>query len=159
MIYLLVSVAIFNLIAYFMPKRMTKLEMYTTSLFSAFFQVMVDVYLDLKYDLYGYFEKGVQFRTSFVIFGIFPAVNIIILNYFPFHDDVKRKGIYILAWTVFLLFYEWGSVKSGYFYYNGWKLWYSALCYPTILTILAWQLAWLRRTIDSQYVLKSKKDR
>lgn len=151
MSYLLISIVIFNVFAYFMPKRMTKLEMYTTSLFSAFFQLIVDIYLDLKYHLYGYFGEGVDNETILVILGVFPAVNIIILNYFPYGKELKKQSYYILLWSLFLLFYEWGAVKLGYFYYNGWKLWYSALCYPPILAILGWQLNWLRKVITSQY--------
>jgi hypothetical protein len=36
------------------------MEILTTTLFAEALQVMTDIFLDLKYDLYGYFHKGVD---------------------------------------------------------------------------------------------------
>ncbi|MCP1450171.1 hypothetical protein [Priestia megaterium] len=45
-----------------MPKRISWIEMYTTSLFVMFLGSVADIYLDVKYDLYGFFTKGVDFE-------------------------------------------------------------------------------------------------
>lgn len=144
MAHLIISVVIFNLAACFIPKNLTRDEMYSTSLLAGIFQLLVDIFLDVKYELYGYFEYGVDWLSLIPIFGIYPALNIIFLNYYPFSGEAMKKVIYIIGWAVFALVYEWSSVQAGWFYYNGWKLWYSALCYPAIYFILAKNLELLR---------------
>lgn len=145
MTFLILSIVVFNLIAIKMPKRLTKSEMYCTSLFSGVFQLITDTVLDLKFNVYGYFQKGVDLKTFLVIFGVYPAVNIIFLNYFPFGKNAKSKILYILAWSLFITLFEWASIKAGYFYHNQWKLWYSYLLYHAILSILVWNLTYFRR--------------
>jgi len=65
-----------------MPKRLSGIQMVATSLFAIVLQQMVDNYLDFKFHLYFYFEKGVPWRYLLFVLGIYPVVNII-LNYFP----------------------------------------------------------------------------
>ncbi|MEG6586719.1 CBO0543 family protein [Dendrosporobacter sp. 1207_IL3150] len=145
MIFLIVSILIFNVTAYFIPKRLTKLEMYSSSLFALLFAVIADKFLDLKYNLYGYFKPGLEWQTFVVAISIYPSANIIFLNYYPYRTSFLKKLVYVAGWCVFTVFFEWASIKSGYFYYNGWTLWYSALCYPFIYLILAWNLSIIRK--------------
>lgn len=145
MFFLLASIFVFNTIAFFIPKRMTGVEIYGTILFATVFQLLVDLYLSTKHDLYGYFVRGVEYKELLIIFGIFPAANIIYLNYFPYKKKLISKIIYILAWSSLITLYEWASVKAEYFYYNGWKLVYSALSYPFILLVLAVNLWFIRK--------------
>jgi hypothetical protein len=98
---------------------MTRIEIYASILFAIVFQLNVDIIFDLKYGLYGYFEKGIQWRSFLIILGIFPAVNTIVLNYFPYGKKTKSKAYYILGWSVFLVTFEWASVKAGIFYHDG----------------------------------------
>ncbi|WP_235252682.1 hypothetical protein [Niallia circulans] len=56
-------VILFNAIAYFIPKRLTAIELLTTTLFATFLQLVTDTFLDLKYDLYGYFRIGVDWES------------------------------------------------------------------------------------------------
>ena len=56
-------VILFNAIAYFIPKRLTAIELFTTTLFVTFLQLVTDTFLDLKYDLYGYFRIGVDWES------------------------------------------------------------------------------------------------
>jgi hypothetical protein len=49
-----------NITAYFVPKKLTKIENYTTSTFALLFGINVDMILNLKYKLYGYFGPGFQ---------------------------------------------------------------------------------------------------
>lgn len=145
MAFLVVSIVIFNVVAFFMPKRLTPLEIFTTSLFATILQILVDTFLDLKYDLYGYFQKGIDYMSLLVFLGIYPAANCIILNYYPSDKKPTSKILYLLAWCVFLPLFEWACLEAGFFYYNGWKLWYSCLCYPVILLILVSNFAWVRK--------------
>lgn len=135
---------IFNLVARFVPKNLTRDEMYATSLFAVNFELLVNVFLDIKYDFYGYFGPGVDWFTLLPIFGIYPASNIIFLNYYPFSGVNIKRVLYIAGWVLFTIVYEWSSVQAGWFYYNGWRLWYSALCYPVIYFLLAKNLELFR---------------
>ncbi|MBM7653382.1 hypothetical protein [Neobacillus cucumis] len=58
MIYLLISIFIFNLAAYFSPKHLKRQEIYSTALFSFLLGLIIDVIFALRYQLYGYFEQG-----------------------------------------------------------------------------------------------------
>lgn len=145
--YLLFLIISFNLAAYYMPKRMSKIEMYTTSLFALYFQAIADVYLDLKYHYYWQFHYGIDFISMLFMLGVYPAANIIILNFFPYKDTVNKKIFYIACWSVILLALEWGATLAGWFHHREWKLWHSALSYPIIIVILALNLWMIRNKL------------
>jgi len=136
MLHLIISVILYNLVAWFIPKRITRDEMLTTSLFALQLEAEIDIYLDLKYHLYGYFGFGPDWLALVPIYGIFPAANIIYLNYYPYTGTSLRKAVYIGAWSIFSAVYEWSAVYAGWFYYTGWKTWYSVLCYLVIFFLL-----------------------
>ena len=145
MIFLIFSIVVFNLVACFIPKRLTKLEIYSSSLFALLLAVITDKFLDIKYDLYGYFGVGLEWQTVVVAVGIYPSANVIFLNYYPCYGSVSEKARYILGWSLFAVAFEWASVKAGYFYYHDWTLWYSIVCYPPIYYILALNLKFIRK--------------
>ncbi|MCJ7843476.1 hypothetical protein MUB24_21885 [Lederbergia sp. NSJ-179] len=143
MLFILLSIALFCAIIYFMPKRITLMEMYATSWFSVTFVLIADIYLSIKLGLYGYFnEGGIEFRTLIVHFGVFPPYNIIFLNFFP--ETRRNQVLYIIGHSLITTMYEWITVQVGVFHYNHWRLVYSALLYPFILLILYWNLKILR---------------
>lgn len=144
MTFLYASILAFNLFALLMFHRMTRTEMYGSVLFSMVFQLLVDIYLGVKLGLYGYFSSDVDYRTLLVIAGVFPALNLIFLNYYPFRRAFRYKALYIMGWSAFSVGYEWVSVQEGVFYYNGWKLWYSAIAYPAVFGILVLHLIFYR---------------
>jgi hypothetical protein len=135
-----VTVAVFVAIIALMPKRLTWIEMYATAWFAISLAYTADVYLDLRFHLYGYFTKGrPDFETLIILFGLYPTFNAIYLNFFPVGKLLKQIW-YIIGNVAFLVGYEWLTLKIGVLYYSGWKLGYSALCYPLILLILYWNL-------------------
>lgn len=136
MLVLLITVLIFNFISFIIPKKMSAIEILSTTLFATFLQLNTDIFLDLKYDLYGYFKKGVDWGGMIYIVGIFPAVNVIFLNYFPYQKRLFHKILYIFGCTVLALLFELLFLWSGTFYYSGWKLWYSAILYPFLYLTL-----------------------
>jgi hypothetical protein len=136
MLILIVTVIVFNLIAYIIPKRISKLEILTTTLFASYLQVMADIYLCLKYDFYGYFDKGVDWGTLIYIFGIYPAINIVFLNYYPYGKILYKQAVYILGWSILAMLYETLFIWSGTFYLNGWKHIYSLIVYPILYIFL-----------------------
>ncbi|GAA4706889.1 CBO0543 family protein [Brevibacillus fulvus] len=134
---LLVSIIILNLIAYYIPKQLTRLEMYVTSLFAVYLACEVDVYLNLRHQLYGYFSPGPDYRTLLIFFGLYPAFNIIYLNLYPAQAKRWTKVLYILLMSVLSTALEWVyTQKYGFFYHNGWTLFYSLLAYPVLLLVL-----------------------
>lgn len=129
------------------PKHLSSRELYTTSLFSLAFQLFIDSFLDFEHNLYGYFDHGLEFHSLLIVFGIYPAVNILFLNFYPYKKSLSRQILYIIVWSIFSLVYEWLSIKTNVFYYNKWSLWYSALCYPFIFAIYAFNLYMIRKIL------------
>ncbi|MDP4090367.1 MAG: hypothetical protein Q8930_14005 [Bacillota bacterium] len=63
-----------------MPKKLTWNELYATNLFVYGFIALTGMTFNLKYDLYGYFAKGVQWMGLLEQLVIPTAANTIILN-------------------------------------------------------------------------------
>lgn len=53
-----------------------------TTLFAMCLELIVNLFLDIKYDLFGYFTKGVDRKALCYLFGIYPAINITFINFF-----------------------------------------------------------------------------
>jgi hypothetical protein len=71
MLLLFISILIFALIVFFMPKHLSIIEYYTTTTNTIILQVLTDLYLGYKYHLYGYFSPGIDWLTLLVMFFIF----------------------------------------------------------------------------------------
>lgn len=147
MVFIITSIIIALAIFIMMPKKISYIEMYTASLFSIVFQLITDILLEFKYNLYGYFNEGVEYRTFWVVFGVYPLFTMIFLNYFPYGKRKLIKVGYIIAWTIFALIYEYISVQVGAFYYNNWKLMYSALTYPIVYLVIYYNFIIIRKLL------------
>lgn len=135
------------LVAYQVPKRLSKIELYTTSLFALVFGINVDMIFNFKYHLYGYFDKGFQWHGFLGEFLYFIPVSILFLNYYPFKGTNQTKLFYILAWTAGSSIIEFFVERTHFFNYTGWKLWYSICLYPFVFLILVTHLRIVRRMI------------
>ncbi|MGS2777770.1 CBO0543 family protein [Robertmurraya sp. GLU-23] len=133
-----------------MRKRLTKIEIYATSVFALLFGITTDVIFDLHYNVNGYFDKGFQWKKLLAVFMYFPAINLIFLNYYPWNKSVMKKLFYFLVWTLFSITFEWLCQKTYFFYYNGWRLWYSGLLYPLIFLTLLFNFKVIRK-IDKRF--------
>lgn len=154
MLFLIISVVAINAVALVIPKKLSMHEIWSTCLFAIVLNLLVDLYLDRKYGMYGYFSHNqIDWLSLIPILGLYPATSTIFLNFYPIRASLLNEARYIVAWSVFSLLFEFISVRVGYFYYNGWVLWYSALCYPVLLYILVCHLRlvqhMLRRDGDS----------
>lgn len=118
-----------------MPKHIPWYQIWSTALFSLVIECFSDMILDFKLDLFGYIAPGNQWTGYLPIF-IYSPCNAIFLNFFPYKRKTSYHIFYILFWTVFCLAFEMVALKSGFFYYHKWKLWYSALCYPVLLLMV-----------------------
>jgi len=142
---LLISIVVLNTIAFFIPKKLTRLEIYITSLFAVYFAVQVDVYLNLDQDMYGYFTPGANYRSLLAIWGLYPAFSIIFLNLYPYHSRMSRKIAYVLLMTLLSTAMEWlFSRNFGFFYHREWKLIHSFFTYPFLLVALLLHLHLIR---------------
>lgn len=132
MAFLLVSVILFNGIAFLMPKRLKRADMFVIALFGLGFENFVDMFINVKYDLYGYFNKGVDWLSLIPMLGLFPSTILIFFNFYPW-NNAKRSVLYVCSASAFLVGFEYLSLLAGYFYYHGWKLWWSVIEYPLLL--------------------------
>ncbi|WP_407938544.1 CBO0543 family protein [Niallia nealsonii] len=128
-----------------MPKTLTKLEIYTTSLFSLILSGTADLFLDAKFNLYHYFHEGIQLIDYIAMIGIYPAINIIFLNLYPQKKNYKIKIFYFIIRSLFATIYEYTAKETSFFSHHGWKIWYSALIYPILFFILLLNLKFVRK--------------
>ncbi len=139
MVFLFTSIAVFNTIAFFMPKRISGKEIYASCVFALIYEHLADYTFGLIYHLYGYFGGSTPHTPTIlavaVIVGIYPAINVIFLNYYPFGRTIRVHLLYILGWSVFSTLFEWASTRAGFLIHTGWHLWFSAISYPLILVV------------------------
>ncbi|WP_374989524.1 CBO0543 family protein (plasmid) [Priestia megaterium] len=147
MVAIFICFIIFNLLSFFVPKKLTPIEIYATSFFAYAYGMTTDMILDLHYNLYGYFQEGFQWLSLLAIIMYFPSISFLFLNFYPFTKSLGGKLGYILSWTIFSVVFEWFAVKTDFFYYNGWELLYSAIVYPFIFLVLLMNLKVVRKII------------
>jgi hypothetical protein len=135
MIFLICSCIVFIVVTIFIPKRLSKSEIYAVAMFSIVLGVVTDITLVLKYHYYEYFSSGVQFGGFLPILILFPCSGIVFMNFYPFKKTLQKQILYIFWWTIFCLIFEFLSIKSGYFHHIKWTLWYSAFTYPFLFVL------------------------
>lgn len=136
---------IFNIIAFFVRKRISKVEIYATCVFAYAYGLTTDLIFNMHFHLYGYFQKGFQWLGLFGIILYFPSISLLFLNFYPSDKKIIKKAFYIILWTIFSVTFEWISVFTEFFYYNGWKLGYSAILYPIIFIVLVVNMRFIQR--------------
>lgn len=135
MLFLIISVLVFIIVAIVVPKKLKKSELYAIALFSIVLGFFTDITFDLKYNLYGYFTTGVQFEGFLPILVLFPCSGVLFMNFYPSRKSILYQLFYIFCWTIFCLIFEFLSIKSGYFYHNGWEYWHSSITYPALFLL------------------------
>ena len=147
MILAIITMIISILAVIFSTKHLSNIEIYSTTFFALYLDLISDVYLVLKYDLFGYFGEGVEWATTPYIIVVYSTVSYLFLNYFPYKKRRKLQISYILLWSLFSIIYEKIAQSTDLFYYHEWKLWYSAIIYPCLFLILLINLKIVRRFI------------
>lgn len=134
--FLYTSIILFNAAAFLMKKHLRGIEYYASIFWGLFFSNLADRFTD-KYNMYGFFGSYfVDLKTLLIIFGIYPAATMLIINWFPFNRSIAKKIMYILFWSLFSILFEWLSIKAGFLYHHKWNLWLSAATYPIIYFLL-----------------------
>ncbi|WP_407652065.1 CBO0543 family protein [Aquibacillus koreensis] len=121
-----------------------KLKYMLRLFFALFFGKTVDELLDLKKNWYGYIGNGVQYSGVLAQLIIYPTVNLLFLNYFPFAKTTKSKLLYIIGWSLFSITFERLCLKTKFFYYKNWKSVYSTILYPFLFLTLVYNLRLVR---------------
>ncbi|OZB92436.1 CBO0543 family protein [Paenibacillus sp. XY044] len=150
MVYIYLFFLLLNIVSFAAPKHLSKIEIYATSFFAYAFGLTTDVVFDLHYNLYGYLAPGFQWLSLLGIIMYSPSTSFLFLNYFPIHKKLWSKITYILAWSAFSTGFEWLTLQTDFFYYHGWKLWYSAVLYPFIFLILVGNLILVRKQSENR---------
>lgn len=129
-IFVFISSFIFALVAYMVPKKMKRYEIYATSIFAALFGLLVDTVLAIKYKFYVLDQPGVQLPPLVGQIILYSATSIIVLNLYPYKRSIKWRILYIFTVALLAIAFELLSLHFGFIKYKEWRLWYSALCYP-----------------------------
>lgn len=144
---LIICIIIFTFTAFFTPKRISKYETYATVFFALFLTQLIDMVLDVQFDLFGYGLKGADFWGIAAEITLNPLGAVLMMNFYPFNSNVIRKILYVFLCSIGCVIFECLSIKLGFFYHNGWKLWHSALCYPILIHVLAKNIYFIRKII------------
>ncbi|TVY10815.1 hypothetical protein [Paenibacillus cremeus] len=128
---------------WFMPKRLTRQEIYTTWGLMAAITVYTDMSFGLVLDLYDFGGPEVNFQDVPLQALFAPSIAVVFLNYMP--RKTSHFIGYLLVVVLISLFIEWICTLTGYLVYKGWKMEYSAPFYLLGMIILRWHLHFLRR--------------
>lgn len=132
-------------LAWFIPKRITRLQNYGSILFVICLQMIVDLILDLKLNLYTYFNVGFDYETFFFILGIYPPITILLVNTYPYESEGNIKAVHIIIWSCISLILEAIFLYLGLFQYINWHIYLSALSYPIIFSLVMLNVWFMRR--------------
>jgi hypothetical protein len=148
MIGLLLSILIFNGIAFYTNKRLTPNQFVHIWTFTIAFQMSFDFYVDMEFHGYWYFTKHADWKEFPTNFFLVPPVNILFLNFYPFEKSKMKQGLYFLLGELVFLVYESIALLPepwGYFHYGWWTLWHSVFINPVLLVILIIYYKWICR--------------
>lgn len=142
MIFVSVVTAINLFILWFMPKRLTRQEIYITWGIVAAVAIYLDFPLGIIFDFYDLLETRLEL-TTLVIELILPAsFGIIFLNFMP--ENRTKFIVYLIGWVAFSLFFEWLTTYFDFLNYKAWLLWYSTPFYTSGGIFLRWHLRFIR---------------
>ncbi|WP_221564586.1 hypothetical protein [Alkalihalobacillus sp. TS-13] len=139
MIGLITAIIVFNIFAFKTNKRLSYIQIAHIWVFTIAFQMSVDLYIDIKYHGYWYFQKGVDWAALPAHTVLIPPVNMMFINWYPFGRSKWRQIRYFFYWELCLLTYELIALLPdpwGYFHYGWWNLGYSAIVNPILLYLL-----------------------
>lgn len=123
------SIAVLCLIWLIVKIKLTIAEQMFIGVWSVAFQLSITIYLDIKYDLYGYFGPGVDWNFLIIVATMFPLSGILFINYVPYDKGWLARIIYIVMIAALSTFYEWIALHTEFLYHNQWKLRYSFIVY------------------------------
>lgn len=82
-------------------------EIYTTVIFGLLASTIADLYASYRFKALGFFEvEKLEFSVVLILLGIYPAVTVMIINWYPFKSTWTLKLCYLMGWTVFSTVFE-----------------------------------------------------
>lgn len=148
MIGLFTAVILFNIAAYLTHKKLSKNEVVHIWMFTCAFQMLVDIFLDIKYHGYWYFSRIIDWASIPALTVLIPPVSIIYLDWYPFKASWIKQLLYFIVWLILMIVYEAIALLPepwGYFRYGWWNLGYSALVNPFLLLTIFFYYKWIRK--------------
>lgn len=147
MVGLLLSVLVFNFVAFKINKRLSLSQIVQIWTFTIAFQLLFDLIVEFKYQSYWYFAPGVDWSGLIPRTILVPPVNIIFLNLYPFNNSARKRAGFLVSFVLFIVLYELVAMLPepwGYFRYGWWKIWYSAILDPILLGCLLGFYKWVQ---------------
>jgi hypothetical protein len=148
MIGLLLSLLLFNLVAFTQCKRLTANQILHIWAFTIAFQGIFDVFVEFTYHGYWYFEQHAEWKGLLCHTILIPPVNMLFLNGYPFRAAQWKQVMYVILWVIGILLYEMVVLFPepwGYFHYGWWTVWHSIVLDPVLLLILLGYYRWVVR--------------
>ncbi|PEI52099.1 hypothetical protein [Priestia aryabhattai] len=146
MIGLILSILVFNVLAFKTNKRFTANQIVHIWMFTIAAQHIFDVFINFKFHGYWYFTQETDWQGIFAYTVLIPPVNMLFLTYYPLAGKLTKKAAYILFWSVAVLLYEVVALLPapwGYFHYGWWTWWYSLLLNPLLFWMVVQYYRWV----------------
>jgi hypothetical protein len=146
MIGLIISIILFNIIAFKTNKNLITNQIIHIWLFTVVFQQTFDIFVDFKFDGYWYFTKDIDWEGLPAHLVLLQPVNMMFLNWYPFKSSITQKVRYVFFWVIGILLYEVITLLPepwGYFSYGWWKFYYSVVSNPILFLILLVYYKWI----------------
>ncbi|MDP4086241.1 MAG: CBO0543 family protein [Bacillota bacterium] len=103
----IIIILIFNTITIFMRKRIRISEIYTTVTFALLIDVIADTYASARFKAWEFFSvEKIELSALLIIFGIYPAIAAIIINWYPYQSLWWKKFFCLIGWAIFSTAYE-----------------------------------------------------
>ncbi|MFJ7726149.1 hypothetical protein ACIQXV_08270 [Neobacillus sp. NPDC097160] len=143
---LFIAVIVVNFIAFSTNKRLTPNQIVHIWMFTIAFQMNFDFYVDMEYHGYWYFTQNADLKELPTNIALVPPVNMIFLNFFPFHKRITKKVIFFILFLIGILIYEVIALLPepwGYFHFGWWNLGHSLIFDPILLLIVLGYYKWI----------------
>lgn len=132
-------------IIYFMPKRLTRQEIYIAWGILSSVTLNTDLFFGNLLDKYDFVSSKITFSDLLFQATVPPSFGVIFLNFMP--TDRGRFIKYIIGWVIFSVVFEAISVKVDFLIYKGWKIWYSAVIYLLVFLYLRWHYFFIKKVL------------
>jgi hypothetical protein len=152
MLGLILSIIVFNLVAFVKNKHLTLNQIIHIWTFTIAFQMSVDIFIEFKYMGYWYFSKKIDYFGQLAHSLLLPPVNMMFLNWYPFSKKLRSRLLYFMYWEMGLLLYELITLLPepfGFFHYGWWNIGNSAFLNPILLLVLLNFYKWIYRIENS----------
>lgn len=136
------SLVINLLVIYFMPKHISKKEIYISWFVIALINLSSDVVLSLHFNLYELGREGLQLRVHFIELTLGASYGIIFLNFMP--KDRMKFAVYTILWVAYSIVFELLMMKVNFITTYEWEIWYSVPYYFLCCWFLRWHLHFIR---------------